>query len=274
MNIVNFGGGTNSAAMIYGMWQKHIPIHLILFADTGGERPETYRFIRIFNGWLDSRGLPEITRCFYRDQGGNRLKLETECLKGRKLPAVAYGMKQCSLKHKIGVQDKFCNHYRPCLEAWARGEKINKYIGYDAGEPQRVEHAAPVDAQNKKYCNAYPLVEWGWDRAKCREVLREAGFPQPGKSSCFFCPNMKKAEIRELWEKHPDLFQRAVALEHGAALTTVKGLGRDWSWADYHDAYVRGLPSRWYSKEQCVIDGFEEAAGGCTCGMPCGCYDG
>lgn len=256
--------------------EKRIPIDLILFADTGGERPETYRFIRLFNGWLKSRGLPTITRCFYRDKDGNRLTLETECLRGHKLPAVAYGMKQCSLKHKIGVQDKYCNSLQVCRDVWKRGRKINKFIGYDAGEPQRVEHAAPADKVNVKYHNVYLLARWGWDRAKCREVLRLAGFPQPGKSSCFFCPNMKKAEIQDLWERHPDLFARAAALEQGAeeTLTTVKGLGRDWSWQDYHDAYIQGLPFRGYSKDQCVIDGFVEAPGGCSCGMPCGCYDG
>lgn len=34
MNIVSFGGGTNSTAMIIGMYLHKIPIDLILFADT------------------------------------------------------------------------------------------------------------------------------------------------------------------------------------------------------------------------------------------------
>ena len=61
MNIVSFGGGTNSTAMIIGMYQHKIPIDLILFADTGGEQPHTYAFIETFNRWLVERGLPEIT---------------------------------------------------------------------------------------------------------------------------------------------------------------------------------------------------------------------
>ena len=39
MNVVSFGGGTNSTAMIIGMYLHKIPIDLILFADTGGEQP-------------------------------------------------------------------------------------------------------------------------------------------------------------------------------------------------------------------------------------------
>lgn len=34
MNIVSFGGGTNSTAMIIGMYLHKIPVDLILFADT------------------------------------------------------------------------------------------------------------------------------------------------------------------------------------------------------------------------------------------------
>ena len=38
MNIVSFGGGTNSTAMIIGMYQHKIPIDLILFADNIQQR--------------------------------------------------------------------------------------------------------------------------------------------------------------------------------------------------------------------------------------------
>ena len=35
MNIVSFGGGTNSAALLIGLYKHKIPIDLITFADTG-----------------------------------------------------------------------------------------------------------------------------------------------------------------------------------------------------------------------------------------------
>lgn len=56
MNVVSFGGGTNSTAMIIGMYLREIPIDLILFADTGGERRHTYDFIEKFDAWLTARG--------------------------------------------------------------------------------------------------------------------------------------------------------------------------------------------------------------------------
>ena len=42
MNVVAYGGGTNSTAMLVGMYEKGIPVDLILFADPGGEQPYTY----------------------------------------------------------------------------------------------------------------------------------------------------------------------------------------------------------------------------------------
>ena len=41
MNIVGYGGGINSTAMINGLYRRGIPIDLILFSDTGGEQPHT-----------------------------------------------------------------------------------------------------------------------------------------------------------------------------------------------------------------------------------------
>ncbi len=240
MNVVSFGGGTNSTAMIIGMYLHKIPIDLILFADTGGEQPHTYEFMGTFNEWLVKHGIPKIVSVEYHDKDGNRLTLEQECINSGRLPSIAYGYKKCSLKHKIGTQEKFCNNYQPCKEVWASGQRVHKYIGYDAGETRRIQHAAPIDEADKKYEKHYPLYEWGWTREECVHVIERAGLPRPGKSSCFFCPSMKKKEIQALWENYPDLFERAIALEHGSAKTNVnvKGLGRDWSWESYYNEFM------------------------------------
>ena len=99
------------------------------------------------NEWLVSHGMPEITTVKYTDQHGDRLTLEQECLRSGTLPAIAYGYKKCSLKHKIAPQDKFCNNYPPCQVVWASGEKVTKFIGFDAGEERRrTKRAAPQKA--------------------------------------------------------------------------------------------------------------------------------
>lgn len=106
MNVVSFGGGTNSTAMIIGMYLHKIPIDLILFADTGGEQPHTYEFMETFNEWLVKHGIPKIVSVEYHDKDGNRLTLEQECINSGRLPSIAYGFKKCSMSHFDGLTEE------------------------------------------------------------------------------------------------------------------------------------------------------------------------
>jgi hypothetical protein len=84
--------------------------------------------------------------------------------------------------------------------------------------------------------NAFPLIEWGWDRDRCAAEIAAAGLPIPIKSACFFCPAMRKAEIDDLARFHPRLARKALELEDRAkarGLRSVIGLGRRWSWRDH-----------------------------------------
>ena len=127
----------NSTALLIGLHQHRIPVDLILFADTGAEHPHTYAYLDVMDRWLKDHGMPPITRVYKTTRDGKRLTLEQECLQSGTLPSIAYGFKRCSLKHKIGPQEKFCNHYLPCQKVWAAGKRVVKFIGYDAGEGYR-----------------------------------------------------------------------------------------------------------------------------------------
>lgn len=179
--------------------------------------------------------MPQITIVQNVDCYGNRFSLEMECLRCQTLPSIAYGYKRCSQKHKIGPQEKFCNHYPPCREVWARGEKVHRFIGYDSGEWKRYYNSRKYNIADKKYINHYPLIEqWHWSRSDCVRQIEAAALPQPGKSSCFFCPSMKKPEILQLKKQYPSLYQRAIAIEENAMphLTKIKGLGRNYAWKE------------------------------------------
>jgi len=235
MNIVSYGAGVNSTALLIGMYQRDIPVDLILFADTDGEKPDTYDYISTMNNWLSQHGMPEIQVVEYTDKNGNRLTLEDECLRSESLPSLAYGFKKCSLKHKISTQDKFLNHVPGAKEIWKAGDKITKFIGFDAGEERRRQNALKHDEQDKKYDKSYALIDWGIDRQGCIDMIEAEGLPVPVKSACFFCPAAKKHEVRDLSKRYPDLYRRAVEIEKLAKshLRTVKGLGRNWDWEDF-----------------------------------------
>ena len=131
---------------------------------------------------------------------------------------------------------------------------VVKAVGLDAGESHRLTWArsgsggdpgrrpsreAVLDATFFAY--SYPLLDWGMDRAACERSIRDAGLPVPVKSACFFCPASKKAEILALRDRHPRLLARALAVEANARpnLTSVRGLGRSFAWADWLDGLDR-----------------------------------
>ena len=254
MNLVALGGGTNSLAMIIEMHRRRIPIDIVLFADTKAERPETYDSIAQTDRWLKERGYGGIITVT-----ASKKTLEQDCIDRHALPSVAYGFKTCSQRFKLAPQDKFCNNYEPFKEIWKSGFKVTKFIGYDAGEERRADNAAKYNRMDKKYEYRYPLIEWDLDREGCIEVIKSEGLNLPGKSSCFFCPNMKKPEIVLLKKIHPDLYNRAVQMERNADLKKIKGLGRSYSWEDFIIA-----------KESQVTMGDPSDSND----MPCGCYDG
>ena len=253
MNIVSYGAGVNSTAMLIECVKRGIKVDLITFADTGAERPHTYNYVKIFNSWLICNGMPEITIVQTVDKDGSEFTLEEKCIEQKVLPSLAYGFKSCSEKHKIRPQNKFVNNWPPAKDQWKSGGKLTKLIGYDAGESHRTQK----DYTDKKYDFWYPLVEWGMDRDDCVKTIEDTGLCQPGKSSCYFCPSMKPNEIRQLKAVYPELTERALAIEANAELTAVKGLGRNFAWKDI------------LATDDMFEDDFFMAPE-----LTCGCYDG
>lgn len=227
--------------MLIGLAERGETVDLILFADTGGEKPETYAHLAEFNIWLAAQAFPQIITV--REE---RWTLEEECLRVGTLPSIVTGMRSCSDKFKIRPQNRY-------LKAHGIGEHT-KLIGFDAGEPHRVS----VERPN----NRYPLIEWNWGREECIAAIQRHGLAVPPKSSCFFCPEMQEWEIVELYRNHPELAARAIAMERkNTKLTQIKGLARTHSWEqilDFHDKQLTMcelLPPR---QER----------------LPCTCYDG
>jgi hypothetical protein len=225
LQVASYGGGTNSTAMLIGMVERDEKVSLITFADTGGEMPHTYEYIDLFSEWLVKEGFPPITVVRYRTKNVEGLTLEDDCLSKKTLPSIAFGFKTCSQKFKIEVQEKFCNNLELSRTEWKAGNLITRLIGFDAGEPQRAK-----EYKDTKYVNRFPLIEWNWFRDDCVKAISRVGLPQPGKSSCFFCPSMKKGEIIQLSKRYPELALRAIEMERNADLTSIKGLGRSFSW--------------------------------------------
>lgn len=226
--VVSYGGGTNSAAMIVGLHAHGECPAAIVFADTGGEKPHTYEHLWTMQIWCESVGFPSI-QIIRADQPQQRKdgSLEAECLRLHAMPSRAFGFGQCSDNWKVRPFLKWCASHI--------GEHV-RLIGFHAGESHRASSRI-IGAIR------YPLLEWGWDYERCEAEIIAAGLPLPGKSACFFCPSSRPRQILDLRTRYPDLLLRALTLEaNWQAMDgggSVKGLGRNWSWAQMlkeHDA--------------------------------------
>jgi hypothetical protein len=237
--VLAYGVGVDSTALLIGLRNRRITPDLILFADTGSEKPETYAYLDIIGTWLADNGFPPVTIVKRRSPRAGDTSLHGECLRKSVLPSLAYGGHSCSLKWKVDPQWSFTRDYfrwdakRQC---WPHGPFITKLIGYDAGpaDARRIGNAVGKWPPGHRY--RYPLTEWGWTRAQCEKVILDEGLKLPLKSACFMCPASKKDEVRWLEYAHPDLAATAAEMEvraHRRGLTTTRGLGRRWSWSEF-----------------------------------------
>ena len=224
--IISYGGGVNSTALVIAMVKTEQAFDAVIFADTGGEKDSTYATVQRLSGWLVSNGHPEIIQVKKAES------LEEYCLERKMLPSLAYGFKQCSGDYKIKPIHNWVKNWQPAIECWNGKEKVIKCIGFDSGSQDQMRAKKFRDDYSGKYHLRYPLIEMQLDRKLCETLIKNEGMEVPEKSCCFFCPAHRRHEIIEMSKKHPDLFARAVAIEEAAkeTLTTVKGLGRQYSW--------------------------------------------
>jgi hypothetical protein len=233
---VCYGGGTDSTAMLLEMVKRRERIDLITFADTGAELPHTYRMLEIMDSWLFSFGYPDITRVRYTKKNGETETLEDSIVKNKTLPSLAFGWHTCSIRFKIDPQVKFAKQFPVFQEAWAKGERVIRCIGYDASPADAKRACRPTTRfpDLDHFENRFPLREWGWDRKECLKNILSLGLPDPGKSSCYFCPARKKSEILTMKEDQPGYYRRALEIEAkallGGKLKKVNGLGRNFAW--------------------------------------------
>ena len=244
MIVLSYGGGTNSTAMLIALRDRSIVPDVITFADTGGEKPGTYDHLEYMQGWCRANNFPPIITV--KEPCG---PLEDDCLRRNALPSIAYGFKTCSQRWKLRPQERYFKQMEASKAVWKSGGKLKRCIGFDADEPHRAK-----EFDDQHYENWYPLIEWDMGRDECISLIEGEGIPLPGKSACYFCPSSKQSEVRWLAAKHPDLMARAIAMEKGADLTQVAGLGRSYAWADLI----------------ATSDMFEEH----FIDEACGCYDG
>ena len=225
-HICGISGGKDSSALAVYMSDK-VPDMEYFFCDTGAELPETYEYLTRLEVIL---GKP-IER-LNADRGFDHW---FEVFRGT-LPSPQ--MRWCTKIMKI----------KP-IEEWIGDALAISYVAIRADESNRKGYISTKPNIKTRF----PFVEDNVDYHQVLRILEDAGIGLPSyyewrtRSGCYFCFYQRKAEWVGLSERHPELFERAVAIEQ--KVLTDAGVDGD---ADFGDRAMRGRQYTWSGGETLV----------------------
>ena len=190
-HILSFGGGVNSVALMVLLLREGQPLDEAVFADTGGEVPETYEYLRVAREYLAAH---DVALTVVKKKGDS---LYDTAWRRRVFPSAVW--RWSTRDYKVTPIHR---HYR------GLGGHINQYLAIAWDEIGRMK-----DSRVPYVTNLFPLVDQRITRADCVAIIRKEGLPVPERSSCFFCPFNSVDRWRWLFERHPGLYAKAQALE-------------------------------------------------------------
>ena len=132
------------------------------------------------------------------------------------------------------------------IEAWIGDTPAVSYVAIRADESNRKGYISTKPNIKSRF----PFIEDGIDRDGVMRILEDAGIGLPSyyewrtRSGCYFCFYQRKAEWIGLAVRHPDLFDRAVAIEQKVLQDA--GVGGD---ADFGDQAMLGRNYTWSGGE-------------------------
>lgn len=207
--VFSCGGGVQSTACLVLAAQGRIPYRTFIFANVGekAESPQTIRYINeILKPYASQYGIDWIDVSWVDRQGRQRDLYDDLLEQQRSINIPAYmpggmpGNRKCTEAFKIKPIARW-------IKANAPDCTLGKGISTD--EP----HRATPSRENDGYISAYPLIELGISRSDCLFIAKDAGLPQPPKSSCWFCPFKTTEQWTVMRRERPELFTKAIELE-------------------------------------------------------------
>ena len=191
-HICGISGGKDSSALAVYLQDK-VPDMEYFFCDTGAELPETYEYLTRLEVIL---GKP-----IARLNAKRGFDHWFEMFRGT-LPSPQ--MRWCTKNMKI----------KP-IEEWIGDAPAFSYVAIRADESNRKGYISTKPNIQTRF----PFIEDGIDRDDVMRILEDAGIGVPTyyewrtRSGCYFCFYQRKAEWIGLADRHPELFDRAVAIE-------------------------------------------------------------
>jgi hypothetical protein len=221
--VVGFSGGVTSA-WCAGWALRTFPQEevILLFHDTKGEHPDTYRFIREMG---EALGHPIVERSDGRDVFQ---VFEDEGFLGNNQNAM------CSRILKLEQSDQFI------AELKSAGHDVVKVLGFSKGETERIQRMTARAARDG-YEVRYPLAEQDVSKQTCVDWCQLTMKVCPSEmyldfehANCIGCVKGGMAYWMKVREKFPETFHRFARLEreYGHNILRGGGAGRKHYWLD------------------------------------------
>lgn len=204
MIVLSNGGGTQSTALIALIVQGKLPRpDYAAIVDTGREKTQTWDYVEgVHRPALEALGVPVVivphTYAYHDLTKSN----------GTLMPM--YTTQNGATPSKMPA---FCSNEwkkRPLMR-WLREQGVKQatqWLGISIDESDRMK---PSGVQ--WLVNDFPLINLGMSRDDCYSIVKQMGWPDPPKSSCYMCPHMGDAQWRHLKNNYPADFAAAVQVE-------------------------------------------------------------
>ena len=222
-HICGISGGKDSSALAIYLRDKVSDMEYF-FCDTGAELPETYEYL--------TRLQVILGKSIVHLNAQRGFDHWFEVFRGA-LPSPQ--MRWCTKNMKI----------KP-IEAWIGDAPAHSYVAIRADESNRKGYISTKP--NIQSC--FPFIDDGIDRDGVMRILTDAGIGLPTyyewrtRSGCYFCFYQRKAEWIGLAQRHPELFDRAAAIER----KVLRDAGIDGD-ADFGSRAMRGRQYTWSGGE-------------------------
>ena len=222
-HICGISGGKDSSALAIYLRDK-VPEMEYFFCDTGAELPETYEYLTRLEVLLG--------KSIVRLNAQRGFDHWFEVFRGT-LPSPQ--MRWCTKNMKI----------KP-IEEWIGNAPALSYVAIRVDESNRKGHISTKPNIQTRF----PFIEDEIDHDGVMRILVNAGIGLPTyyewrtRSGCYFCFYQRKTEWIGLADRHPDLFERAVAIEQ--KMLRDAGIDGD---ADFGNQAMRGRQYTWSGGE-------------------------
>ncbi len=231
-NVVSYGGGVQSTALLVLAAQRRIDFGVFLFANVGddSEDPATLAYLnRHAKPYAARHGIELVELHRIRRDGSVETlhgRLTREGSRSLPIPVRmsngAPGTRSCTADFKIRVIGRWLKQHGASAD-----NPATVGIGISLDEIERVNNRRAMPYEQP----VYPLLDFepSLRRLDCQRVIAAAGMPVPPKSACWFCPYRRPQTWAETRRDRPALFARACQLEE-LLNTRRRTLGKDPVW--------------------------------------------